>query len=506
MNKKLEKVYYYLLLTLVMIQPVLDIRWLNDGTLPDIVGFTIPTLVRIGLIMILAVLSFFVIKFNKKYWILIAYLALIGLYFIGHHYNCLQFHSVVPGDFNYSLISELLYIVRMCIPISVIYFTYNSKINKETFEKCVIGIAMVMSLSIVLTNLFMISYGSYTGELISGNIIDWFIHQEDFISNQLASKGWFYMSITSTVMVLTYPYLFYVFAVKKKVWNFLAILIQAIALLMIGTKATAFSVIIVSVLMAVIYLVTSILKHDTGLNRWVCIGMIVIIVVSFGVYRVSPSTMKMQFDEQYSEEMDEEDSNNERKEPENETEEELIRFFNENYKDLSIKTQFLEDSYPYQYDPVFWYDLYKNNPPSVTMQNRTVEEKMLQRVKEINNNKGDNWFGIGFTRTSHIYNLEKDFLYQYYSVGVLGVILLLGPYIGIIVLMIVLMLLKFKEKATMYNCSFVLGVGLSCFVAYYSGNAIENLGITIWLGFMLGFLLKSNFRKEIKSCENNETE
>ena len=321
MTKKLEKVYYYLLLTLVMIQPVLDIRWLNDGTLPEIVGFTIPTLVRIGLIMILAVLSFFVIKFNKKYWILMAYLALIGLYFIGHHYNCLQFHSVVPGDFNYSLISELLYIVRMCIPISVIYFTYNSKINKETFEKCVIGIAMVMSLSIVLTNLFMISYGSYTGELISGNIIDWFIHQEDFISNQLASKGWFYMSITSTVMVLAYPYLFYVFAVKKKVWNFLAILIQAIALLMIGTKATAFSVIIVSILMAVIYLVTSILKHDTELNRWVCIGMVVIIVVSFGVYRVSPSTMKMQFDEQYSEEIDEEDSDNERKEPENETEE-----------------------------------------------------------------------------------------------------------------------------------------------------------------------------------------
>ena len=232
--------------------------------------------------------------------------------------------------------------------------------------------------------------------------------------------------------------------------------------------------------------------------------MVVIIVVSFGVYRVSPSTMKMQFDEQYSEEMDEEDSNNERKEPENETEEELIRFFDENYKDLSIKTQFLEDSYPYQYDPVFWYDLYKNNPPSVTMQNRTVEEKMLQRVKEINNNKGDDWFGIGFTRTSHIYNLEKDFLYQYYSVGVLGVILLLGPYVGIIVLMIVLMLLKFKEKATMYNCSFVLGVGLSCFVAYYSGNAIENLGITIWLGFMLGFLLKSNFKKEGKTCGKSE--
>ena len=62
MNKKLEKVYYYLLLILVMIQPVLDIRWLNDETFPEIFGFTIPTLVRIGLIMILAVLSFFVIK------------------------------------------------------------------------------------------------------------------------------------------------------------------------------------------------------------------------------------------------------------------------------------------------------------------------------------------------------------------------------------------------------------------------------------------------------------
>ena len=57
----------------------------------------------------------------------------------------------------------------------------------------------------------------------------------------------------------------------------------------------------------------------------------------------------------------------------------------------------------------------------------------------------DDWFGIGYTRTSNIYNLEKDFVYQYYSVGIVGVVLLLGPYIGILLFVMLRMLVHFKK-------------------------------------------------------------
>lgn len=52
---------------------------------------------------------------------------------------------------------------------------------------------------------------------------------------------------------------------------------------------------------------------------------------------------------------------------------------------------------------------------------------MLKRVKEINNNKLDNLFGITYSRTSKVFNLERDFLYQYYSMGIIGVLILIFP-------------------------------------------------------------------------------
>ena len=501
-KKNFEKIYFYLLLLLVIIQPVLDVMWLNDGTISEIMGFSVPTLIRIMLIMLLAVLSFVVIKFNRKYLLLVGYLLLIGLFFIGHHYNCMQFKSLVPGNFNYNFLAEFFYIVRMCIPISVIYFTYNSRIKQGTFEKCVMIVALLMSVTVLLTNILKIGYGSYTSERILGNIFDWFTHPYDFTSNQLASKGWFYSSITSTVMVLIYPYLLYMFCVKKNIQSFLIALIHGIALFTFGTKATAFSVIIVAVIMALIYLFVTIVKRDIKISKVVCFGMIIILATSFVLLKVSPSTMKMEFDEGYAEAIDEEEQGE--YELSKEDREEIIRFFDENYEYVSIKEEFLRECYPYKYDPEFWYDFYDSNVPSRRMQNRIVEEEMLKRVKEINDNKWDEWFGIGYTRTSNIYNLEKDFAYQFYSIGILGTSLLLGPYIFIVGLMIIIMLVKFKEKATLFNCAIILGTGLACFLAYYSGNVMENLGITIWIGFMLGFLLKSNFQSELMEDTNEK--
>lgn len=79
--------------------------------------------------------------------------------------------------------------------------------------------------------------------------------------------------------------------------------------------------------------------------------------------------------------------------------------------------------------------------------------------------------------------------------GIIGVILLLGPYIMIILVAMLWMLIKFKDKANIENCSLVLGLGLSLFLAYYSGNVMESLGITIVIGALAGYLLKLLFEK-----------
>ena len=497
MVEKRQKYFLVLLCALIIIQPFLDIMWLNDGTVPEIFGFTVPTLVRMLMVAVLGVFSFFVIHFNRKYSFLLLYGAVVLVYFVLHHLHCSSgFQSLVPGDFGYNVFGELFYLVRMCIPLAIIFFTYNSSINRKIFEKCVVITSLIMSVSMIITNIFKIAFGSYTSLKIDGNIIDWFLNPDAFVSNQLASKGVFYSSITSTVLVLFYPYLLYLFFRKKKVKYLIVAVLQSVALFMVGTKATSLSSVIVTVLMVLVYLFVTLIKRDFKISKKVCPGCVFFLALNFILVGVAPATSKMQFDMEYSKEIDEEQDKLDGKEYDlsEEDTQEIIDFFDDNYKYLSINEQFLKESYPYKYDPVFWYEFYASNVPSQRMQNRVVEEEMLKRVKEINNNSLDDWFGIGYTRTSNIYNLEKDFVYQYYSMGIIGVLLLLGPYIGILLFIMGRMLRYFKKQVTVLNCALVLGIGLSLFLAYYSGNVMENLGVTIGLGFIFGFLLKDNLK------------
>lgn len=505
MVEKRQKYFFMLLCGLIIIQPFLDIMWLNDGTVPEIFGFTVPTLIRMLMVAGLGVLSFFVIRFNWKYSFLLLYGVLVIVYFVIHHLHCAtDFQSFVPGDFGYNVLGELFYIIRMCIPLAIIYFTFNSIISGKRFEKCVITTSLIMSVSMIITNIFKVAFGSYTSIKIDGNIIDWFVNPDAFVSNQLASKGVFYSSITSTVLVLFYPYLLYLYFKQKKVRYLVVAALQSIALFMVGTKATSLSSVIVTVLMVLVYLFVTLIKRDFKISKTVLVGCAFFLILNFVFMSVAPATSKMEFDVQYSKDIDK-DTDTIAKDY-NLTEgdkEEIIAFFDENYTYLSINEEFMINSYPYKYDPVFWYRFYAEHVPSQRMQNRIVEEEMLKRVKEINDNKMDDWFGIGYTRTSSIYNLEKDFVYQYYSVGIVGVILLLGPYIGILLFVMGRMLRYFKKQVTVFNCSLVLGIGLSLFLAYYSGNVVENLGVTIPLGFVFGFLLKENWKsREIGIGEN----
>lgn len=493
MVKKSEKTYIILLIFYVLIQPVLDVMWLNDGTVPEIAGFSLPTIIRMVFIACLGLLSFMVIKFNRKHLFILGYCCLIAVYFVVHHFVCTDFYSLVPGNFNYSVVGELFYVVRMCIPLAMIYFTYNSDITRELFERVLLILSLIMSVSCIITNIFKVAYGSYTSEFIAGNIFDWFIHYNEYTSNQIASKGIFYSSITSTVMVLIYPLLLYLFLEKWKIRYFISAVLQAVALLMVGTKATGFSVLIVSVIMSLVYFFVVLIKRDFKLNRVACCGIVAILAINFVLFNFSPAVAKMDFDRGYSREIDEkeeEDKEHSAGELSEDEKEELIAFFDDNYHYLSINESFLLEAYPYKYDPVFWYDFYSNYVPSQRMQNRLVQEEMLKRVKEINDNDLADWFGIGYTRTSNIFNLERDFIYQYYSLGAVGAVLFLGPYVAVLLLVMIKMLYRFKARVTLFNCSLVLGIGLSLFLAYYSGNVMENLGITIVLGFVLGYLYK----------------
>lgn len=497
-NARIEKIYVTLLAVLVAIQPILEMVWFNDGTVGEVGGFTIPTLIRFGLIGVAGILSFFVIRFNRKYLWLVLYLAVVAVYAVLHHIFCIDFQSLVPGNFNYNMISEMFYLVRMLVPIAMIYFVYNSSMSRKVFDGLVIGISFFSSGLVVITNLTKTSIGSYSNRTILGNLIDWFVNKGVFTFNDLASKGFFYTSIFSVVLVLLFPYILYLFIRDRKKRYFFLAVIQALALYMFGTKATTFSVIIELVVMFAVYLVCTLMKKDQKFLKSQAIPFLALILAAVIVYPYTPAISRSNYDAEYQKELDE-DYDEEEENRALEEADDLEKYFDENYMYFSISQDFMLRSYPYKYDLEFWDQLLKDLGPSQRMQNRIVEQRMLERVKEINDDPMDDFFGMGYTRTSNIYNLERDFLYQYYSLGIIGVAIFLGPYVGILLITMVLMLVKFKKRGNIENCSLVLGVGLSLFLAYYSGNVMDNLGITIVMGMVLGMLLRINFRKEVEN-------
>ena len=108
----------YLLIAFFIIQPIFDLKFFYNS---------ISTFIRTIIVLIFFAIYFCKCK-NKKKYLLIVYPILLIIYFIAHHFNALNFKSVVPGNFNYSIIKESLYFIKMLVPFLLVYVLYKSKI------------------------------------------------------------------------------------------------------------------------------------------------------------------------------------------------------------------------------------------------------------------------------------------------------------------------------------------------------------------------------------------
>jgi hypothetical protein len=157
------------------------------------------------------------------------------------------------------------------------------------------------------------------------------------------------------------------------------------------------------------------------------------------------------------------------------------------YQKYALNKRFITKSYPYKYDPQFWIDLLKE-PASVRLANRKVEEAMLKQVVKYDNDPLDKWLGIGYMRQTNIFNLERDFTAQYYSLGLVGAFLYLALYPAII-LYGAFEWLKEKACRTFYLTSLLIASALILGASYMSGNVLDFPTSNLLLAFLDGGLL-----------------
>lgn len=482
----------------ILIQPFLDLYWFYNGKLADVLPFTLPTIIRI-----LAVFVIFCMFFSQKQnwqklgqekW-LIVYLALLIVYSILHLIYVRHFNSVNPNDYNYSTVSEIFYLIRMVLPLLVIFFTKELEFTREQFRHVIEGISGLFSFTIVISNLFVISLRSYETGFISANIFEWFVNPNIGYSH-MASKGFFnFANMVSAVLFMLVPLMLY-FMFSHFNWKTITLnVVQALAMIELGTKVALIGLIggiIAGVLLYVfhLYIVKDVKKNGKAIVVALLMEAGTLAIIPFG-----PAIQRYNYEKYLAQQSDnsltqakEELAEGLKKYPSGQKRKKfLTNFIGEHYQDYALNKKFVTKSYPYKYDPEFWLKI-MNEPGTSRMQNRHVEKAMLDQVIKTNNNKLDKVFGISYTRETNIFNLERDFTSQVHSLGWVGMLLFIGPYVVIMLYALIKWLIN-KQLRTYLISSMLLSIAFMLLAAFLSGNVMDFLTASFILAFVEGGML-----------------
>lgn len=495
----------------ILIQPFLDLYWFYNGKLAEVLPFTLPTIIRILAITVIVGMFFSQKetwqKLSKEKW-LIAYIALLAIYSILHLIHVKNFISVSPNDYNYSTSSEIFYLIRMVLPLIVIFLTNELNFTKKQFREVIEGVSGLFSFTIVISNLFVISLKSYETGFINSNIFAWFFNPSIGYSH-MASKGFFnFANMVSAVLFMLVPLMTY-FLFTHFNWKTITLnVVQALAMIELGTKVAALGLLGGIFIGLAIFVIHKYLLKDIKKGGWAFLTAILIEIGSIAILPFGPAIQRYNYEIYLAKQSDHDLSDEKRelnaglkKYPKGKKKEAFLRYFiRNNYHAYAINLRFILKSYPYQYDPDFWIKMMHESGQN-RMQNRNVEEAMLNQVVKTNDNKLDKYLGISYTRETNIFNLERDFASQIYSLGWIGMLLFIGPYV-VIMLYAAFEWLRYKGVRTFLNSSMIASVACMLFAAFSSGNVMDFLTASFILAFVEGNLLVQ-VRKNKKVKEIN---
>lgn len=505
MQKNIRKFLFWF----ILLQPFLDFYWLNTPPLSEILPFSLPTIIRILGILILGGLYFSKRQswqILKKQWWLIAYLIILTIYSVVHLIHVAHFRSLSPTSYNYSLNAEIFYLVRMFLPLVVLYITKYLNFREKTIEHLVQILVGTFSGIIVITNLFIISLRSYGEGKIGANFFAWFTPH--YLSYTLtASKGFFYFANTLSAILFMLAALMIYFLIKNFNWlNAILVILLGWSMLILGTKTATLGFIIVLAAWFILYFIHAFIFKNIHFSWKIITCLIAMGGIYLAIIPASPMIARQKADAmmlnrekgtQYSEPVLNKKLAAGLKKAKNETERKEFSksFIKQNYRYYSLDEKFIKKSYSYKNDPEFWLSLMTGTSTLTRLNNRFTEQAMLNQVVKYNHNAGDRWLGISYARTSNIFNLERDFIYQSYSLGWIGAILFLGIYV-ISEIYALIAWFKNKENRHLLNSALLLANGICLVAAFYSGNVMDFLTATIILDFFTGYMLSLLTKKE----------
>jgi len=476
-----ERFIKKVLLVFLAIQPFLDCYLLYTDNVINLFHFSPTTIIRFLIVGFLFLLIFLNknIAGNRKP--IIIYGGIVFVYIILHHFTVYNYNLDAFPTFVYSLVAEVFYFLRMLLPIIVIYITYKLKFTKEEVINLFLFVTFVVASVVVVMNLLNISLTSYGGNnKIQGNLFSWFMSDRPG-SRLLASKGWFNSANQiSGLFALLLPILMYAILEKFNYKRVITLILCLLSMLMLGTRVSTIGWILIFSAMMVAYLFFSLVLKHFKFQKINFFGTLLIGIVCGVLFVFSPLVNTASAVDQAAL-----DAYLKEKEIDFEsmTVEEYLPF-------LAIHEEYYNILYPYGEHKEFWDYVAKDVPYYKRGGNRNAQTLITQDINKEFATAISPVLGLGYSRfeNAKIY-MEKDFAVHYYTIGIVGILLFLAPYIVILIYKFYQMVFVDRKLFNFYNITLMGALLLPLAVSVVSGHVLDELIVSLYMSFIAGYIL-----------------
>lgn len=460
---KSKKIIKYSILILFLMLPIIDCIRRTPIKDFEIFHFSIIEIFNIIIIGYTTVLTLINLIHKKKEYIpLIIYsIFLLGYVFL-HNLNILHFDSSIFPDSDTNIITETYYIIRVYyIPVLLLFTLVKNRdiFNLDFYAKLVKSLICIISLMLILLNIFKLSFATYAAtndEFLRYNIFDFYKSSDSF--KLLSTRGWFDSgNEISAILFMLFPINIYLLFKENKKSNVLLYIIQFLAMIILGTRVSAIGAILITGVAIIINILTKFINNDKINYKLIICGALCtayFFVSPIGMYTMGHKQLNYNIEDEHNEHLRELTN-----------EDEISDYILNSLYEFRISEDLIE-LYPVKNDPTFWKNIALGNR-NLNNDSRVMKTEIIKRIKERNNNKYDSYLGMGYT--INFMDLERDYVYQYYLFGLLGIILIL-PQLFVCFKTGINCLKNIRQIPLLSTALVAMGPALGFVVAYYSGH------------------------------------
>lgn len=492
-NKKINTINKYLLVIFFILQPILELilSLFSDKNF-SIAGISIATLIRYGLIAIITLLAIIANFKRKSTKTFIGILILYAIYIVLHYYNIRNFDIIILNtSMKKSFITASIYISKFIIPICLVYLVYILKFDYKCLKITVLSVISFVSLLIIITNLLGVDYVAYSFENNphpAANIIKWFDKTYEYKNwRKLTSRGLYPSgNELSSFFVLLFPLTMWISLKEKKNYYLIFVLLQMIAMLLVGTRIAVYGEIILCIGTFFILALEKIFKKEK-FQKSKIISLILVGIIFCIFFVNSPFLSRIKIGDGITNSYTKNDTDIDSSDIDYDINSlSKIEYIEKKYSKEGIPEKLICDTYNYLDYPDFWIHVIDDLDFSERNNSRKLKTLILQDIEQNKANSLDKLVGIG---EIPIYP-ERDYVAQYYYIGTLGILLFLMPFIIIFLISGIYNFIKlFGKKLDGLSFVLLLTFFFITATAYLAGHTLEPIYITSFIGLVCGMLL-----------------